>query len=96
MSSQKVGKSSPDGVTAEMLKALPDPALISLARDFTRRLDTLDVPERWTDVNASLIPKIAVAHELKSFRPVSSLTAMRKLWGYVWMELLPKLHFKTL
>ena len=92
----KLGKSSPDGVTAEMLKALPGPALESLAKDFTRRLATLDVQESWTEVKATLIPKIPAAHELKSFRPVSSLSATRKLWGYVWMELLPDLHFDTL
>ena len=92
----KPGKSSPDGVTAEMLQSLPEDALKSLAMDFTRRFATLDIPQRWTEVSASLIPKIAAARELKSFRPVSSLSAIRKLWGYVWMELLPSLHFKTL
>jgi hypothetical protein len=92
----KPGKSSPDGVTAEMLRSLPEEALESLARDFTRRFATLDVPESWTEVSATLIPKIAAARELKSFRPVSSLAAIRKLWGYVWMELLPNLLFETL
>ena len=79
-----------------MLKALPHPALESLARDSTRRFGMLDVPESWVELSATLIPKIAAAHELKIFRPVSSLTAIRKLWGYVWMELLPDLRFKTL
>ena len=92
----KPGKSSPDGVTAEMLKALLGPALESLARDFARRFGMLDVLESWVELSATLIPKIAAARELKSFRPVSSLTAIRKLWGYVWMELLPDLRFKTL
>ena len=73
----KPGKSSPDEVTAEMLKVLPGPALESLARDFTRRFGMLDVRESWVEFNATLIPKIAAA-------------------GYVWMELLPDLRFKTL
>jgi hypothetical protein len=92
----KPGKSSPDGVTAEMLKALPEVALTSLARELTRRFSRLEIPESWTQVQAILLPKIGVPGSLAQYRPVSCLKAIRKLWGYLWMDLLPPLRFESL
>ena len=92
---RKPGTSSCDGVTAEVWTALPGVALKSLAEDFTRILRELDLPEEWTEVSACLIPTTPAPKELKSYRPVSSSASVRKLCGYTWMELLPKLEFKT-
>ena len=89
----KPGTSSCDGVTAEVWTALPGVALKSLAEDFTRILRELDIPEEWTEVSACLIPKTPAPKELKSYLPV--LASVRKLCGYTWMELLPKLEFRT-
>ena len=70
-----------------------------MATDFTRRVNRLDIPEEWTEVGAKLIPKTSSSKELKSYCPVSSLAAVRKLWVYAWMELLEierPLHAKTM
>eukprot|EP00969_Alexandrium_andersonii_P010613 462291-Alexandrium_andersonii.AAC.1 len=56
----------------------------------------LDIPDEWTKVTATLIPKVPAAKALTKFRPVACLRAMRKLWGYVWLELLPPLRFQSL
>ena len=63
----KPGKSSPDGVTAEMLKALPDVALTSLAHELMRRFSALEILESWTQVQAILLPKIGVPCSLAHF-----------------------------
>ena len=55
----KKGKSSPDGVTAEMLLALPEEQILCLARNIQDCVVLAQLPRRptWFLVMASLIPK---------------------------------------
>ena len=83
-------------MTAEVLRELPLSAHAALAHELTRRFDALDIPEDWTQVAATLIPKVTNARALRKFRPIASLTAVRKLWGYIWMMALPAITFASL
>jgi hypothetical protein len=91
----KRGKSSPDGVTAEMLQALPPAARTSMASDIVRRCAYLDFPAEWMESTAVMAPKVVGATDLSKFRPIACLTTMRKLLGYMWLLSLPPLTFKT-
>ena len=62
----KLGRSSCGGVTAEVWKALLGVALQSLAKDFTRRLRELDIPEDWTEVSACPILKDASTERVET------------------------------
>jgi hypothetical protein len=95
MKKLKVGKSSPDGVTAEMLQALPSAPKAALARDIVGRCQTLDFPVDWTESTAALAPKVAGASDLSKFRPITCLTTMRKLLGYMWLMAIPVMTFLT-
>ena len=53
----KKGKSSPDGVTAEMLLALPEEQIVFLARNIQNVFSSLNFQETWFRVMASLTPK---------------------------------------
>ena len=92
----KPGKASPDGVTAEVLRELPPSTRSAFAHELTCRFDALDIPEDWTRVAATLIPKVTGARELVKFRPIASLAAVRKLWGYIWLLALPVITFVSL
>ena len=89
----KVGKSSPDGVTAEMLQALPPAPKAALANDIVRRCAFLDFPTGWTESTAALAPKVVGASDLSKFRPIACLTTMRKLLGYTWLMAFPAMTF---
>ena len=91
----KGGKSSPDGVTAEMLKALPAEPMAALGGDLVRRCSRLEFPADWTERSATLAPKVAGASDLGKFRPIACLTTMRKLLGYMWLAALPPMTFAT-
>ena len=91
----KNGKGSPDGCTAEMYKALPHAALVTLALFFTRLFMQVHFPDSWTTVGASLIPKVVGAACLSKFRAISCLPVARKLCGYLWLQMLPKLRFDS-
>ena len=91
----KSGKSSPDGVTAEMLKELPAAPKAALAADIVRRCAHLDFPADWTESSATLAPKVVGASELSKFRPIACLTTMRKMLGYMWLLALPTMTFLT-
>ena len=53
----KKGKSSLDGVTAEMLLALPEEQIVCLARNIQNMFSSLNFQETWFRVMASLISK---------------------------------------
>ena len=91
----KRGKCSPDGITAEMLQALPPVPKAAMAKDMVRRCAFLDFPAEWSESSAILVPKVAGASELGKFRPIACLTTLRKLLGYMWLSALPALTFKT-
>ena len=79
----KKGKSSPDGVMAEMLPALPEEQILCLARNIQAMFSSLNFQETWFRVMASLIPKKPHPRGLNEFRPISCLTTFRKLLGYI-------------
>ena len=91
----KRGKSSPDGVTAEMLQATPPAPMAALATDMVRRCADLDFPEDWMESTAVMAPKVVGATDLSKFRPIACLVTMRKLIGYMWLLALPVLTFAT-
>ena len=91
----KFGKGSPDGCTAEMFRALPTTVLLQLCSFFTHILATLEFPESWSAVGASLIPKVVGASTLGKFRAIACLPVARKLLGYIWLQMLPTLHFAS-
>jgi len=91
----KCGKGSPDACTAEMYKQLPDNALVGLAVYFTWLLAQLCFPDAWTVVHASLIPKIIGASSFDKFRAIACLPVARKLLGYLWLQMLPNLHYSS-
>ena len=45
---------------------------------------------------AILLPKGIGADSLARFRPIAMLPAIRKLLGYIWMEMLPALRFVSI
>ena len=79
----KKGKSSPDGVTAEMLLALPEEQILCLARNMQDLFSSLNFQETWFRDMASLIPKKTTSETrgLNELRPISCLTTFRKLLG---------------
>ena len=81
----KKGKSSPDGVTAEMLLALPEEQILCLARNIQVMFSSLIFQETWFRVMASLISKKPHPRGLNEFRPISCLTTFRKLLEYIWL-----------
>ena len=91
----KGGKSSPDGVTAEMLRALPDEVMQAMADDVARRVRELDLPKEWFESSAALVAKVVGATDLSKFRPIACLAAMRKVLGYMFIAALPPLDWQT-
>ena len=89
----KLGKGSPDGVTAEMYCAMPRSARPALASYMTSVLRSLSFPSSWFQTYASLVPKGVAANSLSKFRPLASLPAIRKLLGYIWLSMLAVLTF---
>ena len=89
------GKGSPDGCTAEMFCALPDEAVSGLAAYMTNLLYTLCIPTSWTVVTASLIPKVVGAARLDHFRGIACISTARKIFGRIWMLMLPQLRFES-
>lgn len=91
----KPGKSSPDGITAEILKALPAVVLQGLALDMERRIKALDFPQEWFVCAAALVAKVVGATDLSKFRPIACLCTMRKILGYMFLSALPPLTFMS-
>lgn len=91
----KRGKVSPDGVTAEMLQALPEATLASFTRFLMSVIVCLDIPVDWCQTFATLLPKCIGASTLAKYRPIASLPATRKLLGYMFIQMLPPLRFES-
>ena len=93
----KKGKSSPDGVTAEMLLALPVEQILCLARNMQAMLSSLNFQGDLVFGSWRLsFPKKTHPGGLNGFRPISCLTTFRKLLGYIWLLKLPPISWKTL
>ena len=78
----KKGKSSPDGVTAEMLLALPEEQIVCVLREtYNLCSPRSNFQETWFRVMASLILQKPHPRGLNEFRPISCLTTFRKFLG---------------
>ena len=55
----------------------------------------LAIPESWTVVGSTLIPKMAGAASLAKFRAIACLLVSRKLFGYLWLQTLPVLRYHS-
>ena len=95
ISKLKLGKSSPDGVTAEMFRALPEKALAGLSEHFTSMFSSLDIPRDWTIVTATLIAKVVGASCLSKFRAIACFSTVRKFMGYLLLQMMPTLTFRS-
>ena len=91
----KKGKGSPDGITAEMFEALPEPALEKLTSFFNKALLGLIFPQSWTTSQAVLIPKVIGAASLSKLRAIACLSTAKKIPGNIWMRMLPVLEFRS-
>ena len=69
----KNGKGSPDGCTAELFRNLPTAAMQNLCSFLSHVFYTLVIPESWTVVGATLIPKVVGAESLSKFRAIACL-----------------------
>ena len=67
----KKGKSSPDGVTAEMLLAFLEEQILCLATNIQDMFSSLNFQETWFRVMACLIPRKPHPRGLNEFRPIS-------------------------
>ena len=90
-----LGKSSPDGLTAEILRQLPDDELSKMAAAIQEMFRSLSFEASWTVITASCIPKKAVTRSLSVMCPISGLCHFRKLLGYIWMDAPPPLRWRA-
>ena len=91
----KPGRGSPDGCTGEMFAALPGAQVDLLASFFSCTLTSLRIPEAWTTCTRLLLPKVVGASSLDKFRGIACLSTARKILGYLWMQMLPDLVYKS-
>ena len=54
-----------------------------------------DFGKQWTRVAATLVHQKPFPSKLSEFRPISSLSTMRKLLGYVWLEAMGGTQFNS-
>ena len=64
------GKGTPDGITVEVLKALPDDWKTQLARSMSEMCLVMESPAEWMQSATLLDPKVIGATSLAKFRPV--------------------------
>ena len=76
----------PDGVTAEMLWALPMSHFESAAQCVELMCSDLGFDDSWFRVMASLSPETPPPKSLNTFLPISCLTTLRMLLGCLWMQ----------
>ena len=76
----------PDGVAAEMLWALPMSHFESAAQCVELMCSDLGFDDSWFRVMASLSPETPPPKSLNTFLPISCLTTLRMLLGFLWMQ----------
>ena len=81
-------KSSPDGFAAEIVHQLSSNSSHKPSRTRSHHW----ISRQWT-VAASLIPKKPFPGKLSEFRPISSLSRIIKLLGYVWLAAMGNTQF---
>ena len=74
---------------------LSNSQLTQLAHAITDMFSSLDFETQWTTVVGSLVPKKPFLSKLSEFRPISSLSTMRKLLGYVWLAAMGDTQFNS-
>lgn len=80
-----------DGVTAEMLQALPWEAKLHLFRLFVERFHDCRAESyvsSWCYIIVHCIPKIACPESLSQWRPISLLSVLLKVHGYMCVNIL--------
>ena len=74
-----------DGLCSNIIKSLPFPVIIDLARHFTAMAATLSTsdfhPPDWSTAYVLLIPKIPRPHLTKHFRPIALMSQIHKLFS---------------
>ena len=74
-----------DGLCSNIIKTLPFPVIIDLARHFTAMASTLSTtdfrPTDWSTAYVLLIPKIPRPHLTKHFRPIALMSQIHKLYS---------------
>ena len=82
-------------VSQLIFQQLSPPQLAQPAQDITSMFTSLDFEIQWTTVVETLVPKKLFPSKLSEFRPFSSLSTMRKLLGYVWLEAMGYTQFHS-
>ena len=80
---------SSDGVTAEILRELDESNLEALAAALNLLFLHSELPQSWSEITATLVPKLAVPSGPKDFRPIAALVTLRKLVGYLFLYFTP-------
>ena len=91
----KPGKGSSDGVTAEILR---ESNLEAMAAALNHLFLHSELPQSWSEITGTLVPKLAVPSGPKDFRPIAALVTLRKLDGYLFLyfaRYLPGKHFSV-
>lgn len=80
-----------DQITGEILKQLPGVAIAKLATIFSAAMSLTHVPAGWKEAEVIVIPKAGKPpHEVSSYRPISLLPVIGKLFERVYLKrLLP-------
>ena len=86
----KPGKGSSDGVTAEILRELDESNLEAMAAALNNLFLRSELPQTWSEITATLVPKLAVPSRPKDFRPIAALVTLRKLVGYLFLYFAPR------
>ena len=92
----KPGKGSSDGITAEILRELDDSNLEAMAAALESLFLFSELPQTWSEITATLVPKLAVPSGPKDFRPIASLVTLRKLVGYLFLHFTPTPSWQSL
>ena len=54
-----------------------------------------ELPQSWSEITATLVPKLAVPSGPKDFRPIAALVTLRKLVGYLFLYFAPSPSWQT-
>ena len=92
----KPGKGSSDGITAEILRELDDSNLEAMAAALESLFLHSELPQTWSEITATLVPKLAVPSGPKDFRPIASLVTLRKMVGYLFLHFTPIRSWQSL
>ena len=75
--------------TAEILREMDESNLEALATALNLLFLHSELPQSWSEITATLVPKLAVPSGRKDFRPIAALVTLRKLVGYLFLYSTP-------